>query len=136
VNARHPLAIASHRAMQAEPLTALAGNESLDFNPEKGLPPDADPLIDVQAEMRILWRRALNDLQFGGPTPQLPTYDAGNVVMVPVTVLVGTLMDLHTSIAILCNGLACDRIDTLHCHLREIYVKGYAQDLANCGWRG
>lgn len=128
--------IGGHRAMQATFAAPVAGTEALDFDPEEGLPPDADLLIDVQAEMRILWRRALNDLQLGGPTPQLPTYDAGSVVMVPVTVLVGTLMDLHTSIAILCNGLACDRIDSLHCHLREMYVEGYAQDLANCGWRG
>lgn len=92
-----------------------------------------EELEDVQHDMRVEWQRAI-DGQHALSTPKLPTVDTGKLVMVPVTELVGTLMDMQWSVSLLAEALRTGDTTKLHLHLRTMWVDGYSEELANIGW--
>jgi hypothetical protein len=94
---------------------------------------DADRLIDVCHDMRLEWQFAI-DHQHALSTPKLPTVNAGKLVMVPVTELVGTLMETQWSVQLLCDALRTGDTTKLHLHLRSMWIDGYSQELAAMGW--
>lgn len=94
---------------------------------------DAERLEDTMHDMRVEWQFAL-DNQHQLSTPKLPTVVAGKLVMVPVTELVGTLMETCRAVELLCETLRTGDLTRLHLHLRQDWIDGDAQELAAMGW--
>ncbi len=146
IHATCPQAIASialmHAAMddQSDYAVTLAARDQLTDDQIEALTDAADKqaaaddLDDMKHALRSAWHRAI-DNQHALSTPKLPTVDGGRVVMVPVTELVGTLMDLNFSVQLLSDALRTGDVTKLHVHLRQFYVDGYAADLVRLDWR-
>lgn len=94
----------------------------------------AERLIDCQHDMRVEWQFALDHMH-ALTQPKLPTIDGGKLVMVPVTELVGTLMETCRAAELLCDALRTGDLHALHLHLRTDWLDANAQGLADCGWQ-
>jgi hypothetical protein len=100
---------------------------------EADMAASAERLTDVQHDMRVEWQHAL-DNQHLPATPKLPTVVGGKLVLVPVTELVGTLMETRRAVQLLCDALRTGHLDSLHLQLRTDWIDGNAQELADMGW--
>ncbi len=94
----------------------------------------AEELEDVRHDMRTSWQEAI-DGQHALSTPKLPTVDGKRLVMVPVTELVGTLMETQWSVQLLADALRTGDTTKLHLHLRTMWIDGYSDELARMGWK-
>lgn len=104
------------------------------LNDEADKAAHAEALEDVQHELRRQWARAIEH-QNALSTPRVPTVDGQRVVMVPITVVVGDLLDAQWSVQLVADALRTGDTTNLHLHLRTTYVDAYAHDLAKLGWR-
>jgi hypothetical protein len=118
--------IGGHRAMQAD----VIGAPDLDDLDEIT---DAERLEDVKADMRTEWERAR--FWYGSLNPpKLPIVTDGKLTLLSfpeVLALCGETNHLYVMLAEVFRGA---NPDALQAHLRNVWIDGYCQQLADIGW--
>ena len=120
-------------AMSTARRDRLSDEQIEQLTDEADMAASAERLEDVQHDMRVEWQHAL-DNQHLPSTPKLPTVVGGKLVLVPVTELVGTLMETCRAVQLLCDALRTGDLHALHLQLRTDWIDGNAQELADMGW--
>lgn len=94
----------------------------------------AEAMAEMRYELRRVWSDAIGH-QNAPSTPQVPTVEGRCVVMVPITAMVGNLLDAAWSVQLVADSLRTGDTTNLHQHLRHTYIEAYAADLLALGWQ-